>query len=96
MYGVRRDAAMLPEVRAAVTPRTQADRPVGELNRYEITVRKGAVSVVLPGMEIPGLPARGRIGLQHHGGEKNGQWKQPARPAPVPEHLHQGIESVEG
>src|SRR5262249_19790301 len=30
MYGVRRDKAMPPEVRAAVTPRTQADNPIGE------------------------------------------------------------------
>ena len=28
-----------PEVRAAVTPRTQADKPVGEWNQFEITVR---------------------------------------------------------
>ncbi|MDQ3624921.1 MAG: DUF1080 domain-containing protein [Verrucomicrobiota bacterium] len=83
MYGVRRDAAMPPEIRAAVTPCTQADNPVGEWNRYEITVRKGTVSVVLngrpviPGATIPGLPARGRIGLQHHGGQKEGQWTSP-------------------
>ncbi len=83
MYGVRRDAAMPAEVRAAVTPRMQADKPVGEWNHYEITVRHGTVSVVLngksvlPGATIPGLPARGAIGLQHHGMEKNGQWNSP-------------------
>ncbi len=83
MYGVRRDPAMPPEVRAGVTPRMQADKPVGEWNRYEVTVRKGSVSVmlnsqpVLPGVKIPGLPERGAIGLQHHGAEKNGQWTSP-------------------
>lgn len=83
MYGVRRDPAMPPEVRAGVTPRTQADKPIGEWNRYEITVRSGSVSVklngqaVLPGVKIPGLPERGAIGLQHHGAEKDGKWTSP-------------------
>jgi hypothetical protein len=83
MYGVRRDMKMPPEVRAAVTPRTQADNPIGEWNRYEITVRKGTISVslngksVLPGATIPGLPVSGAVGLQHHGSEKNGVWTGP-------------------
>src|SRR5262245_30762466 len=73
MYGVRMDRSMPGEVRAAVTPRTQADKPIGEWNRFEITVRGNTVSVVLngktviPGAQIPGLPARGAIALQHHG-----------------------------
>jgi hypothetical protein len=83
MYGVRRDQAMPPEVRAAVTPRTQADKPVGEWNKFEITHRQGTVKVVLngktvlPGATIPGLPPRGAIGLQHHGGQKDGKWTSP-------------------
>lgn len=83
MYGVRTDPKTAPEVRAAVTPRTQADKPVGEWNRFEITVRSNTVSVVLngktviPGATIPGLPARGRIALQHHGAERDGQWTSP-------------------
>jgi hypothetical protein len=83
MYGVRRDQSMPPEVRAGVTPRLQADNPVGQWNRFEITVRQGNVSVtlngkpVLPGVTIPGIPASGAIGLQHHGGEKNGVWNSP-------------------
>jgi hypothetical protein len=46
-------------------------------------VRKGAVTVVLNGQKvvespaIPGMPARGRIGLQHHGAMKDGQWTSP-------------------
>jgi hypothetical protein len=72
-----------PELRAAVTPRTQADKPVGEWNRYEITVRGKTVTVVLNGKtviaaaQIPDLPARGRIGLQHHGGKRDGKWNSP-------------------
>lgn len=83
MYGVRTDPKTSPELRAAVTPRTQADKPVGEWNRFEITVRGNTVSVVLngrtviPGATIPDLPARGRIALQHHGAERDGQWTSP-------------------
>jgi len=83
MYGVRTDPKTPPEVRAAVTPRTQADKPVGEWNHFEITVRGNTVSVVLngktvlPGATIPDLPARGRIALQHHGAERDGQWTSP-------------------
>ena len=83
MYGIRTDPATPPDIRAAVTPRMKADKPIGEWNRYEITNRKGVVSVVLngqsviPGAKIPGLPATGRIGLQHHGGKTDGKWSSP-------------------
>jgi hypothetical protein len=83
MYGIRTDPKTSPELRAAVTPRTQADKPVGEWNRYEITVRGQTVKVVLngktviPGAEIPDLPRSGRIAMQHHGGMQNGQWNSP-------------------
>jgi hypothetical protein len=83
MYGVRMDPKTPPELRAAVTPRTQADKPIGEWNRYEITVRGNTVTVVLngktviSGAQIPDLPARGRIGLQHHGGKRDGKWNSP-------------------
>ena len=83
MYGIRTDPKTSPELRAAVTPRTQADKPVGEWNRYEITVRGNTVTVVLngktvlPGATIPDLPGRGRIALQHHGGKRDGKWNSP-------------------
>ena len=83
MYGIRTDPSTPPDLRAAVTPRTQADRPVGEWNRFEITVRGSTVTVVLngktviPGATIPDLPARGRIALQHHGGKSDGKWNSP-------------------
>ena len=75
MYGVRRDATMPPEVRAAVTPRTQADKPVGEWNTFEITMKGDRLTVVLNGQtvldkaQLPGVPAKGKLGLQHHGGK---------------------------
>lgn len=83
MYGVRTDPKTSPELRTAVTPRTQADNPVGEWNQFEITVRGNTVSVllngklVLPGATIPDLPRRGRVALQHHGAERDGQWTSP-------------------
>ena len=52
MYGIRMDRNTPPELRAAVTPRTQADKPVGEWNRYEITVRGKTVTVVLNGKTV--------------------------------------------
>jgi hypothetical protein len=83
MYGVRMDRQTPPEVRAAVTPRTQADKPVGEWNRFEITVRGKAVTVVLngktviDGAQLADLPPRGRIALQHHGSRRDGKWNSP-------------------
>lgn len=83
MYGIRTDPKTSPDLRAAVTPCTQADKPVGEWNRFEITVRGKTVKVVLngktviPGATIPSLPDSGPIALQHHGGKKDGQWNSP-------------------
>ena len=74
---------MPPELRAAATPRTEADKPVGEWNHFEITVRGSTVTVMLngksliPGAQIPGLPARRRVGLQHDGGMREGKWNSP-------------------
>ncbi|HOW66739.1 MAG TPA: DUF1080 domain-containing protein [Candidatus Paceibacterota bacterium] len=83
MYGLRMDPKSPPALKAAVTPRTQADRPVGEWNHYEITVRGQSVTVVLngktviPPVTIPDLPPRGRFALQHHGGKQGGEWNSP-------------------
>jgi Domain of Unknown Function (DUF1080) len=83
MYGIRTNPSTAPELRAAVTPRMQADKPVGQWNRFEITVRGNTVrtvlndKVVIPAAQIPDLPARGRLALQHHGGRRNGQWAGP-------------------
>jgi hypothetical protein len=84
MYGIRTDPKTSPELRRSVTPLTQADKPVGEWNRFEITVEGQTVKVVLngvtviPGATIPSMPARGRIALQHHGGRNDqGEWTGP-------------------
>lgn len=83
VYGYRTDAKMPAAVRAGVTPRRNADRNIGEWNRFEITMRGSRLTVVLNGetvienAELPGVPARGPIGLQHHGSLKNGEWTSP-------------------
>ncbi|MBI4624977.1 MAG: DUF1080 domain-containing protein [Verrucomicrobia bacterium] len=74
VYGYRTDMKMPAEVRAAVTPKVKADRPVGEWNTFRITVHGDRLTVVLNGFTVienahlPGLPPTGPIGLQHHGG----------------------------
>ncbi len=82
-YGYRTDPKQPPHIRAAVTPRTQADKPVGQWNRFEITIRADRVTVVLNGKtviknaQLPGIARRGPIALQHHGGKRNGKWVSP-------------------
>jgi hypothetical protein len=83
VYGYRTDEKMPASVRAGVTPTTLADRNIGEWNTFEITVTGSRLTVVLNGQrvidsaELPGLPARGRIALQHHGSKKDGKWNSP-------------------
>lgn len=83
-YGYRMDPKMPPEVKAGVTPRHQADKPVGQWNRFEITARGDRVTVVLNGVtvienaQLPGITPDGAVGLQHHGARnKEGQWTSP-------------------
>jgi Domain of Unknown Function (DUF1080) len=83
VYGYRTDESMPASVRAGVTPKRLADRDIGQWNTFEITLRGNRLSVVLNGeavldeAELPGLPARGRIALQHHGDKKAGRWSSP-------------------
>lgn len=83
VYGYRTDQKMPASVRAGVTPTRLADRNIGEWNTFEITVKGNRLTVVLNGerviedAELPGLPPRGRLALQHHGGKKDGQWNSP-------------------
>jgi hypothetical protein len=59
-------------VRAAVTPKERADAPLGKWNRFVITMQGDRATVVLNGKtiieraQLPGVPSRGPIGLQHH------------------------------
>jgi hypothetical protein len=83
VYGYRMDASLPAEVRAGVTPRHQADRPVGEWNSFEITLKGEVLTVVLNGVtvienaKLPGIPATGPLSLQHHGGYQDGKYTGP-------------------
>lgn len=83
VYGYRTDASMPAAVRAAVTPRRNADRDIGSWNTFEITLRGERLDVVLNGehvivdAELPGLPREGPIALQHHGAMQDGVWVAP-------------------
>jgi hypothetical protein len=83
VYGYRMDPSMPPEVRAGVTPRLLADHDLGKWNTFEITIKGDRLWVKLNGKQVlenaqlPGIPARGPIALQHHGGKRNGEWTSP-------------------
>jgi hypothetical protein len=83
VYGYRMDQNMPAEVRAGVTPRVLADRDIGEWNTFEITMKGDRLWVKLNGTQVienaqlPGIPERGPIALQHHGAKRNGEWTSP-------------------
>lgn len=85
VYGYRTDKAQSPSVRAGVTPRKRMDKPRGEWNTFEITVKGDRLWVILNGEEVignaqlPGIPSEGPIALQHHGGwdAENKRWTGP-------------------
>jgi hypothetical protein len=74
VWEYRTDRALPAEVRRACMPKKRADRPVGEWNRMEITMKADRLTVAVNGEEVisqarlPGIPARGPIGLQHEHG----------------------------
>jgi hypothetical protein len=65
---------MPAEDRAGVTPKVNADKPVGEWNTFDITMKGDRLTVVnngqtvLDNAQLPGVPAKGKLALQHHGG----------------------------
>jgi len=73
VYGYRTDKSQTPEVIAGVTPKVKADNPVGEWNRTTITIKDDLLTVgingktVVENARLPGIPAKGKIALQHHG-----------------------------
>lgn len=73
VYGYRTDKSQPAEVIAGVTPTAKADKPLGEWNRTMITIQGDRLTVtlngktVIQGAQLPGVPAKGKIALQHHG-----------------------------
>jgi hypothetical protein len=73
LWHYRTDPNQTAAVRAAATPKLKADKPIGQWNRFMITLRGDRVTVVLNEKTVinrahlPGIARRGRIALQHHG-----------------------------
>ena len=73
VYGYRTDASMPAEVRAAVTPKKNADAPVGQWNRFRIRMVGDVLNVwnngehVIVDAKLPGIAKEGPIALQSHG-----------------------------
>lgn len=82
VWGYRNDKSMPAEVRSGCVPKVRADKPVGEWNTFVITMKGDRLTVDLNGqtvidnVQLPGIPEKGKIALQHHGGfnPKTGQW----------------------
>ena len=74
LWSVRNNKNLAPEIRAAAVPKVRADKPVGQWNSMDITLLDGRATIMLNGKIvienalIPGITAKGPIGLQHHGG----------------------------
>ena len=85
VWGYRTNEKLPAEVRAAVTPKKRMDKPRGEWNTFEITMKGDRLWVKLNGEEVitnaqlPGVPTEGPIALQHHGryDAKAGKWLAP-------------------
>jgi hypothetical protein len=73
VYGYRTDGAQPAEVRAGVTPKKVADRPIGQWNRFFVRMKGDRLTVILNGelvidrAQLPGVAPSGPIALQHHG-----------------------------
>ena len=82
IWGYRLDPKMPASVRAGSVPKVCADKPVGQWNRFVITAKGDRVTVklndqlVIDNVQLIGLPPKGALALQHHGGlnKKTGQW----------------------
>jgi hypothetical protein len=80
VWGYRTDPAFSAKVRAGVTPRLNADRPIGEWNTFHIVMQGDRLTVtlndtrIIDDAELPGVPRRGPLALQHHSERKDGEW----------------------
>jgi hypothetical protein len=85
VWGYRTDRKMAPEVRAGVTPKKRADKPRGEWNTFELTMKGDRLWVKLNGEEVisnaqlPDVRREGPIALQHHGSwdDEGKKWQGP-------------------
>jgi hypothetical protein len=74
VYGYRTDKSQPADVIAGVTPKSKADKPLGEWNRTLITMKGDKLTVSINGQtviedaKLPGVAPKGKIALQHHNG----------------------------
>lgn len=74
LWSVRNNKKLPEEVRAAATPKSNEDNPVGFWNSFDITVKGNRITIKNNGIIVidnafyPGLDIKGPIGLQNHGG----------------------------
>jgi hypothetical protein len=77
VWSTRNNKDLPTEERARAVPMFHADNPVGEWNAFDITVKGDRMTVYLNDILViedclmPGMPEKGPIGLQHHGGVVN-------------------------
>jgi len=73
VYGYRNDMKLPAEVRAGVTPKKHADRPIGSWNSMVVTMVGDRLTVTLNNIavitkaQLPGIAPSGPIALQNHG-----------------------------
>lgn len=83
VYGYRNNQQD-PEIRKGVTPKYNADKPVGEWNQFEMILVGDRLTVinnqhmVLENAQLPEIPEAGRLALQHHGGKNADGTYKPA------------------
>jgi len=80
VWGYRTDAKLSAEVHAGATPKTKADRPIGEWNTFHIIMKGDTLTVtlndklVIDHARLPGVPSKGPLALQLHPEHKDGEW----------------------
>jgi hypothetical protein len=73
VYGYRTKKKYPQAIRSALTPSVNADKLIGEWNRFVITMKGDRLTVELNGQvviknaQLPGVPKSGPLALQHHG-----------------------------
>ena len=71
----RLDKNLPAAVNRGATPSIKADRPVGQWNTFRIRMKGDRLNVILNGQTVlnnahlPGVPGRGKLAFQHHGGK---------------------------
>ena len=85
IWSYRNKKGYTTEQKAAYSPKKHMDKPRGEWNTFEITMKGDRLWVKLNGetvienARLEGVPKEGPIALQHHGGwsAKTGAWTGP-------------------